>query len=236
MRIYIFIAILYFSGASFSIPGQYKHDISEAILLLQKEWETIQRVSEQYDCETAEALSIVFPEIIRYSKFKDFFETKALEQFYVLKGNSWADFSIGIFQMKPSFVEDLEYHVQHLPGLKADFQDIIFFFGNTGQEKRQERIERLKSFEWQLKYAFCYYQIIQKCYEHFPFRDDEHRRKFFATAYNFGFTRPFEEIEAWMDQKAFPYGKKFNTEQFAFSELSTAFYHHYFLTIEKTSQ
>ncbi len=234
MRNFVFILILCFASTSFTIPGQFKRDISEAIQILKKEQGTIDRISAQYDCQKSEVLSIVFPEIIRYSRFKDFFETKVLEQLYVLKGNSWADFSIGVFQMKPSFVEDLEYHVLYMPELKADFQEIINYDIISEESKRFERIERLKSFEWQLKYAFCYYFIMQKCYEGHRFANDETRLRFFATAYNFGFTKPFDEIETWMNEKAFPYGKKFKTEQFAFCELSADFYKNHYFHFDKT--
>ena len=234
MRNFIFILILGFLSSSFTIPGQYKRDISDAILILQKEQETINRLSRAYDCNTFEVLSIVFPEIIRYSRFKDFFETKALEQLYVLKGTAWADFSIGFFQMKPSFIEDLEYHVEQLPGMRARFQEIIDYQERSEVSKRSERIKRLKSFEWQLKYAFCYYNIMQKCYEGFQFENDEARLKFFATAYNFGFTKSFDEIEGWMNEKAFPYGKQFKTEQFAFCDLSLAFYKDFYFHFDQT--
>ncbi len=229
MRKFVFILLLCVLGTSFSIPGQFDRDITIAIQLLKKEQNTIELVAQRFPCEKAEVLSIVFPELIRYSRFKDFFETKVLEQLYVLKGNAWADFSIGYFQMKPSFVEDLEYHVEHMPGLVSSFQEILDYTVTSEESKRLERIKRLKSFQWQLKYAFCYYFIMQKCYDGLHFENEEAQLKFFATAYNFGFTKPIDEIEAWMYEKAFPYGKKFKTEQFAYCELSTAFYkQHYF--------
>lgn len=234
MRNFVFTLIICFMGTSFTIPGQYKSDVLRAVQVLKKEQKTIDRVAAKYECQKFEVLGIVFPEIIRYSIFKDFFETKVLEQLYVLKGAEWADFSIGIFQMKPSFVEDLEYHVHYMPELKANFQDIIDYDATGEESVRRERVERLKSFEWQLKYAFCYYFIMQKCYEAYQFKNDEARLKFFATAYNFGFTKSFDEIEDWMNEKAFPYGKKFRAEQFAFGDLSAEFYQHHYIHFEKT--
>ena len=234
MRKFVFILLLCAVCTSSTIPSHFNRDISTAVRLLKNEQQIIDRIAAQYRCDRLEVLSIVFPELIRYSRFKDFFETKVLEQLYVLKGNSKADFSIGFFQMKPSFVEDLEYHVQNIPGLKTDFQEIIEYDVTSEESQRYERIERLKSLEWQVKYAFCYYYIMQKCYEGHRFEDDEARLRFFATAYNFGFTRPFDEIEAWMSEKAFPYGKKFKIEQFAYCELSAAFYKQQYFQFEKS--
>lgn len=53
--------------------------------------------------------SIVAPEIIRYVQIKDFFEVKSLEIGYVNnKVKNLSNFSIGYFQMKPQFIEQLE--------------------------------------------------------------------------------------------------------------------------------
>ena len=98
MRNFVFTLIICFIGTSFTIPGQYKNDILKAVQVLKKEQKTINRLATDYECHKYEVLSIVFPEIIRYSIFKDFFETKVLEQLYVLKGNRWADFSIVFFK------------------------------------------------------------------------------------------------------------------------------------------
>jgi hypothetical protein len=51
------------------------------------------------------ALSVIFPELIRYSSISDFIEVKALEVLYVQYGKDYSDFSIGLFQMKPEFAE-----------------------------------------------------------------------------------------------------------------------------------
>ena len=49
------------------------------------------------------AISIVFPELVRYSALRDKMEITLLKTLYVNLGEDYANFSIGQFQMKPSF-------------------------------------------------------------------------------------------------------------------------------------
>ena len=56
--------------------------------------------------ELAEA--VVFPELVLYSALQDCIETTAVKGLYLQGGTRGADFSIGRFQMKPSFAEALE--------------------------------------------------------------------------------------------------------------------------------
>ena len=68
-------------------------------------------VAAQTETEATELAAILFPELIRYSVYKDFFETQALELLYIDYGKKTADFSIGRFQMKPSFAEAVEAYI-----------------------------------------------------------------------------------------------------------------------------
>ena len=62
----------------------------------------------EFGIRTELAVAVVFPELVRYSALMDFMETTAVKALYQQKGVKGADFSIGRFQMKPSFVADLE--------------------------------------------------------------------------------------------------------------------------------
>ena len=52
--------------------------------------------------------AIVAPEITQYSYLKNKIETYSLKVLYVQYGLAYSDFSVGFFQIKPSFVELLE--------------------------------------------------------------------------------------------------------------------------------
>ena len=62
----------------------------------------------EFDIPTERAVAVVFPELVRYSALRDYMETAAVKALYLQKGVKGADFSIGRFQMKPSFAEDIE--------------------------------------------------------------------------------------------------------------------------------
>ena len=60
-----------------------------------------------FDVDPLLAEAVVWPETVRYRKLQDLMETAANYGSYITTGKG-PDYSIGIFQMKPSFVEDLE--------------------------------------------------------------------------------------------------------------------------------
>ena len=70
---------------------------------------------------------VVLPEVARFNGFSNFFETAALEAFYVEDGSGVVDFSIGPFQMKPSFAERVEHRVAAQPSLRQRFPKLASF-------------------------------------------------------------------------------------------------------------
>ena len=181
-------------------------------------------------------ISIIFPELIRYSLFKDFFETKSLELGYVQYGAKLVDFSIGRFQMKPSFVETLEEYIIH-SGLVVDgharplhnkYCEITAYEDATITGIRKERIERLSSLDWQLIYLECFYDIISERFKDIKWQDDVEKLKFYATAYNHNFRASKQEIDKWNGAKTFPYGVHYKGEQYSYSDISVYFYQNHF--------
>jgi hypothetical protein len=95
-------------------------------------------------------LSITYPESLRYNEFFDIIESESNEIRYIEYGSKGSDFSIGKFQMKPSFIENLE-DVQKT--YKISKYDVVKYpFYKTTNQKRKERLHRLKSREWQMIY------------------------------------------------------------------------------------
>ncbi|MBW8051416.1 MAG: hypothetical protein FVQ77_13960 [Cytophagales bacterium] len=173
-------------------------------------------------------ISIIFPELIRYSLFKDFFETKSLELGYVQYGAKLVDFSIGRFQMKPSFVEALEEDVKYSENLMNKYCEITAYKDETITGIRKERIERLSSLDWQLIYLECFYDIISEKFKDIKWQDDVEKLKFYATAYNHNFCASKQEIEKWINAKTFPYGASYEGEQYSYSDISVYFYNNHF--------
>jgi len=206
-------------------PKKYRAEIRSADQFLSTHQQEINAIATSFPLPKNEVIAIVYPELLRYNLFRDFFETAFLEELYVTRGATIADFSIGPFQMKPSFIENLEFHIEHIPTLQNDFGFIIHYQSKNENHIRNERLQRLKSFEWQVKYAFCYYAIMQDCYAGLDFENKANQLAFFATAYNYGFDRPIDDIQSWIPVKAFPYGKKIAIDQVTYHSLTLHYFH-----------
>jgi hypothetical protein len=224
-KLFIVVAFISFNNHPFV------KDIQNAADILKQEKTTVLHIKNTSYTEGSEALSIVSPELIRWSAFQDFMETTANEVLYVQKGKEAANFSIGHFQMKPSFVEQLEEYVATHEAL-ATFSYVVIK-GKAEKECRRERIERLKQFAWQLRYAHVYWLVAKDKFKHRTFKSPKERIRFFATAYNYGFFRPEIEIETWQNKKAFPFGAQYKGEQVSYADLAIEFYEKYATQFDK---
>lgn len=150
-------------------------------------------------------LPIIFPECMRFSETKNLIETNTLELFYTNFGKEYSDFSIGRFQMKPSFVEAMELFVLQDKELRKEFEFLLMQEDCKGV--RALRLERLKDISWQVIYLCCFYKIVDKRFRNLNFDTMAKKVHFYATAYNVGFTMKTEEIQKWQTIYSFPSGK-----------------------------
>lgn len=205
----------------------FGEDYQQAVEWLVQHHTAFETKAVEYDLSAHELESIVFPELIRYSQFSDFFETKALELAYIQGGKDVADFSIGHFQMKPSFVELLEQEAQKQPSfIKQSFVKITSYPEITIKEKRALRLKRLQSIDWQLDYLCCFYKLVQgKFLGELAAKSEEEQIKFLATAYNCGFTRSFETIERYGKRALYPYGTRYPAaEQYVYADVAVDYF------------
>jgi hypothetical protein len=163
-------------------------------------------------------LAIVFPELSRYSYIRDVAETTALELFYIIYGAG--NFSIGRFQMKPSFAAMIERDADQ--DCRRRYPE-LFKTGKTDQETRILRIERLVNLHRQVEYFAVFLRLMDK---KFPsLRDDPPRLvRIFSAAYNCGYTRSQEELEKFSARCYFPYGFLGVREQYSYSDIALAYY------------
>jgi hypothetical protein len=170
------------------------------------------------------ALAIVFPELIRYNTIKDLFETKALEMVYVNHGLKSIDFSIGHFQMKPSFAEAIEKDLLSGNHTKNHFCKLPQITAIDLNTERSERLERLKSIKWQLMYLRAFMELMYTRFPELIEKPKEKQVELLAAAYNLGYQHTIEEINNWKTVKAFPNGKKAWTQQYAYADIAVYFY------------
>ncbi len=190
----------------------YRNEIDNAVSLLVKQKKIID--IELNKNEKVEIIAIAFPEILRYNAFSDLIETTSNRLLYINGGKTISDFSIGLFQMRPSFVEDLENYVANSE--KLEKYRTIQILNKTEEKTREERVNRLENFHWQLNYLKIFWAVMEDKYSQMIFENKNDKLRFYATAYNFGFLCPEKMITNYQKIKAFPYGKnKKNVARFA---------------------
>jgi hypothetical protein len=156
--------------------------------------------------DPASLVPVVFPELLRRSLIRSGAERLGLGTLYVARGRGAADFSVGVFQMKPSFVEDLETASAALATAPTDVRSIGEYPGIESEwQRRAERLRRLQTEDWQLRYLACFYLVEAGRFGIDGLSIPE-RVGFLSAAYNHGFLRPREEIEAARFLRLFPGG------------------------------
>ncbi|MCK5535806.1 MAG: hypothetical protein KAI79_03215 [Bacteroidales bacterium] len=197
-------------------------DYSDALDFVKINSELIIETTSNYQVESDVLLSVLFPERIRYSIFRDYFETKALAMAYVDMGSDYVDFSIGDFQMKPSFIEAIDSCLMKDSILCEKYQSLAYSISDNDFIRRK-RVERLQLIEYQLIYACAFYDISRKKHQIMEWAKLEELR-FLASAYNHGFNRKTSEIKAYTTKAFFPYGETFPGEQFVYADIALDFY------------
>jgi hypothetical protein len=171
------------------------------------------------------AISIVFPEMVRYSALRDKMEIGLLKTLYVNLGEEYADFSIGVFQMKPSFAETIRSEASTYLGRRSgitfktasDYDDI--------KDYRKSIIRDLEDPESQVIYLISFMQICQKKFN-LNRLDNLKLLKFLATAYNFGIDKKPLEIVRMTDKKFFSINL-LKTENYSYADVSVFWYKQY---------
>jgi hypothetical protein len=165
-----------------------------------------------------EAIAVVFPELVRYSALRDKMETSILKTLYINLGETYANFSIGVFQMKPSFASGIRDEASHALERSSEitfrrsgtFDDIRDF--------RKEIVADLENPEAELKYLAAFIIVCEKKYRT-DRMNQQARVKFLSTVYNCGIKNDKEEIERMSDKKFFN-TKLFKTENYSYSDIS----------------
>ncbi|MDI5950216.1 hypothetical protein QLS91_16570 [Flavobacterium sp. LB2P84] len=201
----------------------YRNEIESAVSLLVSQKQIINL--ELNKNERAVIIAIAFPEVLRYNSFSDLIETSSNRILYINGGKIASDFSIGYFQMKPSFVEDLEKFVANSENLEK-YNSIVIQYKDE-KKTRKERINRLENLQWQLRYLKVFWQVLDDKYKNIVFKNRDEKIRFYATAYNYGFLQSEKAIIKYQTIKVFPYGKNSKKKKLAFADFSIDFINTY---------
>jgi len=195
-----------------------------------KECKAAQRFFEEYKTEFEQAgreagvsaaflFAIVAPELSQAAYVKNKVETYLVKQAYV-SGGSHVDFSIGAFQMKPSFIERMEACVVADDSLKKYFSDCLFEDPDS-EQSRTERIDRMNMVEWQMRYLTMFCLLIDKRFDNLSFANEEEKLRFYASAYNCGFHKTEQHIKTTEKKALFP---RFASKKFRYTDVALWFY------------
>lgn len=146
------------------------------------------RAFASFGIDPREAWAVVFPELIRWSALADLIQTSNLQALYVQQGARYSDFSVGRFQMKPSFVETLEADFNKLlaPDEQRSIRGGRFEAGDT-VEIRRARVRRLADADDQVRYLIIFFQVMERLYQKERWSSAEEKVRFYAAAYNSGY-------------------------------------------------
>ncbi len=181
----------------------------------------------EYGIPYHEAIAVVFPELVRYSALRDKMEITLLKTLYRNLGDDYADFSVGVFQVKPSFAEHIRAEASHrnegrLFVRKKSFANDLAF--------RTAIVKELEDPQSELNYIIAFFKICNKKFRA-EWTDEASKIKFLSTAYNTGFWKSAEDIEKMSDKKFFN-TKLFKTENYSYAEVSLYWYNHYYQILE----
>jgi len=218
------------AGQSLNYAEIFGSNWQKALTFIEENNLWIKSALRKYDISYSEAVAVVFPELVRYSALRDKMETAMLKTLYKNLGDDYADFSIGVFQVKPSFAEKIREDVliaknrkikKYLKEREAYPDERAF---------RASIITDLEDPKTELNYIIAFIFICESRFET-NWYDEASKIKFLATAYNTGFWKTPEEIGA-MTEKKFFNTKLFKTENYSYADVALFWYNQQFRNID----
>ena len=172
------------------------------------------------DSRMAEA--VVFPELIRYSMWKDEIERTAVNGLYVSKGREGANFSIGRFQMKPSFAEEVE-QAWNRSSLSKEYGFSFNLADNN--EARRSRVRRLSTMQGQCRYLAIFIRLQQQRHPQLLQLSIKEQVRLLATAYNRSFTASWNSLQKMQHERHFHTDviKTRSTRFYCYADIAVAF-------------
>jgi hypothetical protein len=168
--------------------------------------------------------SMVFPELMRYNSLKDDIERESLYTLYVQLGERYANFSIGLFQMKPSFALQVE---QKAKALLPDsvYRELQLTYSDTEAKAiRRERVNRLSDSDWQLIYLTAFICCCDALYKDRNFAGEKERMQWYATVYNAGFDQPDATIQRTIRRENFYLEQEMPGKKFRYAAIAGWYY------------
>ena len=225
--IFSILFLVCFSGsilAKDSYEVYFRDEREEVAKFLQVNQQKMAQKAIKFHHENDFVTAIVYPELLRYNYIQDFIETSGLELIYMRYGAKTADFSIGHFQMKPSFAEHIEKYIEKNIVDFYQYKKLIITQKTTPLKQRKLRLTRLKQMDWQLIYLHAFIAICDHKFHFLKFTTSKDKLRFYAACYNIGFHKKYQNILQNENSNTFPNGPKYLGTQFCYASIACAYY------------
>ncbi len=213
------------SGTVFSVnyPKEFGDDWTQAEGFVREHRAEWKPIFEEFGVDVSLAEAVVFPELIRYSRWQDAIETAAVNGLYVSGGKSKANFSIGRFQMKPSFAEEIDEE-WNKSKLAREF-DFIFDIRDAA-DARRNRLKRLGTTQGQCRYLAIFIRLMYLRHPSLASLPEDQKVRFLATAYNQDHRVSWEENIRMQKRRTFHTDmlKTNYTKTYRYSDIAVVFY------------
>ncbi len=171
------------------------------------------------------AVSMVFPELIRYSALRDRMEITLLKTLYTYKGSEYSDFSVGVFQIKPSCAEAVLRSLSERDERKLYRHFYQIYHSLPVREFRSSVVRELEDPVSGFLYVIAIIKILDRLYSSTRWESRDEMIRFYAAAYNSGFLGGEKHIRSMMEEHAFHTGMRKPGKCFSYPGISAAFYH-----------
>ena len=222
----LLLLVLFMMGSTTAFSIDYRkvfgNDWIEAERFVSEHHDEWKHEFDLFNVDARLAEAIVFPELIRYSMWQDEIERAAVNGLYISKGREGADFSIGRFQMKPSFAEEVE-KAWNASSLSKEY---VFSFNLAdNNEARRSRVRRLSDMQGQCRYLAIFIRLQQERHPRLLQLTQTEQVRFLATAYNRSFSASWGEILKMQRQRHFHTDviKTRSTRFYCYADIAVAF-------------
>lgn len=211
------------TASSVDYPKVFGSDWTDAERCVEEYHDEWKQEFDIFGVDSRMAEAVVFPELIRYSMWKDEIERAAVNGLYVGKGREGADFSIGRFQMKPSFAEDIEAEYNR-SFLAREFGFI--FNVRDDADARRSRVNRLSTEVGQCRYLAIFIRLMYLRHPQLSSLTSVQQVRFLATAYNRNHKASWAENICMQRQRHFHTSmlKTSSTKTYRYCDISAAYF------------
>jgi hypothetical protein len=184
-------------GQKISYPEVFGENWTKALLFVEENQVWMRKECKLCQVDYHLAVSVVFPELVRYSAVRDKIEITLLKALYTHKGAEYSDFSVGVFQIKPSCAETIIGELFKTEDRKLSGYFFKLHRSLPDMEKRIAILKELEDPEAEFIYVLGMIRLLDKKYGKKLWTSAHEKISFYAAAYNAG----FNNSEAWIRQQ-----------------------------------